>query len=848
MFRMALESVLHRKLRFALTAIAVVLGVAFVAGTYMLTDTMNTAFTTFFSTADSKIDVVVQSPTGLQNNLASWGDRQPVPETLLGTVQAAPGVHAAEGQVVGIAQIVDPSGTVVTTTGAPTLGLSATSNPELDTANLRTGRFPTGADEVAIDANTARTHSIKVGDQVRVLFQDNSSTFRVVGIFGIGELDSMAGATVAAFDMQRAQAVLGKTGFFDSIVVKANPGVSQDQLRTSVQQAVGSRFEVITGQQLADRTSQAINDEMGIFSTALLIFAGIALFVGGFIIFNTFAVVVAQRTRELGLLRCLGCTTPQLVGALLIEALIIGVLASLAGLVLGIAVCLGLTRLLAAVGMELPPAPLQIGVRTVVASLLVGVLVTLVAALGPALRTRRLSPVEALVSGLAAPGPVPLRRLLTGILLTTGGFGLVLFGAFANIESRLLPITAGALGLFLGIAGLSPIVVRPLSGLLGWPVTRLGHVPGRLGRENAMRSPVRTARTASALMVGMALVSFVAIFGASLKASTGAALDSIVAGDYVLTGASQLSGFSPQAAANVRGLAQVERVGEIRVGYVERNGVRTGIGGASAADLLDVARVTVKAGDVRAIDHSASVAIGSTVATAEGLRVGDTVTLTFERVGTQRLPIAAIYDDSQGSIGQYLLGLPTFEKNFVQQLDMMAIVKLKPGVALTSGGDSIHWALTAYPNVKVQDRATYRQQAMDQIDQLLTLLYALLALALVIALVGIVNTLALATFERIRELGLLRAVGMARHEVRRMVEWEAAIVSLLGALVGVVVGLVLAWVALKAMASSGLGVISIPSVQLVVFVVVAAVAGVLAAALPARRAARINVVSAIASS
>ena len=847
MFHLALTNVLHRKLRFALTALAVALGVAFVAGTYMLTDTMHAAFSTFFTQADAKVDLTVDSPSKLSTTTASWGDRQPLPESTISTVRGVPGVAAAEGMVQGSAQIVDKQGKVITTSGAPTLGMSTITNPALDTLTLRSGSRPIGGGQIGIDAQTARTHDLHVGDQVRILFPAGSGTFRIVGIFGVGELDSMAGATVVTFDLPVAQQALGKQGVVDAVLIKAQPSADIGQLRTAVQKAVGGGVEVLTGQQVADNTTKSIDQGLGFFSAMLMVFSSIAIFVGAFIIYNTFAVVVVERTRELGLLRSIGASTRQLIGSLLAEAAVVGLVASLAGIALGAGVCIGLTSLFAATGMELPPAPLQITARTVIVSLLVGVLVTVVASLGPALRTRKLSPVQALVSGLAAPGPMPLRRVITGTAMSAGGLAGVIYGAFAQIDNRLPFIGGGALLLFLGVAQLSPLIVRPVARVAGWPVAKLFGLSGRLGRENAMRSPVRTARTAAALVIGMALVSFVAIYGASLKASTGSMLDQLVTGDYVMTGTNQYTGFSPEAVRAIRLLPQVANVGEIRGGYAELKGSLVGVGGTQVSEMLDVTNLTVLEGNIRGLDTGASIAMGSTVAAVQGLHAGGTLTLSFDKVGVRTLPIAAIYDDSKGSVGEYLLGLNTFESVFGQQLDMMAIVKATSGAPPAQVSAALTKALAPYPNVKLQDRAAFRQSTMDQIDQLLTLLYALLVLAVVIALLGIVNTLALSTIERVRELGLLRAVGMGRREVRAMVRCEAVIVSFIGALIGLVVGVVLAVVALRALQDKGLGVLSLPWVQLAVFLAVGALAGVLAAVFPARRAARVDVVRAIAS-
>jgi putative ABC transport system permease protein len=850
--RVALRGALSRKLRLLLTALSIALGVGFVAGAYVLTDTMTYAFTSLFTKTGAKVDVYVQAPSHYSDQRLSWagGNRAPVPASLVAAVERAPGVKVASGEVIGFAQIVAKDGKAITTSGAPTLGTSAPGDPSLSSVTMRTGREPVRDGEISIDAQTARTHDFHVGDPVTVLFQGPTRSFTLVGIFGFDEVDSMAGATVVTFDLATAQQVMGKSDTYDDIAVKAAPGWSQERLRDSVAQAIGGRWEVITGQQQSNRTLDAVQQVLGFFSAAMLAFAAIALFVGAFIIFNTFSILVAQRTREFGLLRAIGASARQVVVVVIVEALAVGTLASLVGLGLGAGIAVLLTRLMGAIGIELPPAPLQYQTRTVLAAMAVGIGVTLLAALGPALRTRGLSPMAALQSGLTGERRRSARRRLTlGVPATAVGLGLLLAGMTGRTGHGLLLFLCGAVAIFLGATVLSPFVIRPTALAIGWPLARLFHLPARLGLRNAMRSPARTARTAAALMVGLALISLVTIVGASMKASATKAIDDVLTADYLVTPTAQGPGaaFSPQVAESIRPLPGVAAIGQIRAGFMERDGALQTLGGTDAASLAAVTNITVLSGDLLHIDKG-GVAIGKNVAAADGLGVGDVITMTFDATGPQRVPVVAVYDDAQGSArGEYLIGMRTFADNYTTRLDSFVAVKLAAGADSAAVGAMISKAISAYPNVQLQDHMAFRNSVLAQVDQLLALVYALLTLAVVISLLGIVNTLALSTIERGRELGLLRAVGMSRRDVRAMVRYEAVIVAVLGAVFGLVVGVLFAAVALAALRDSGLGVAAYPVGELAMFVALSALAGVLAAVVPARRASRVDILQAITS-
>ena len=602
---------------------------------------------------------------------------------------------------------------------------------------------------------------------------------------------------------------------------------------------------MLTGEELSEDAARAINDTFGRFlSTALLSFAFVALLVGAFLIFNTFTIIVAQRTRELALLRCLGASRRQVMTSVLLESLIVAVVASLVGLGLGVLIANGLKALLTGIlNFDLPTTGTVFLWRTVVVSLAVGIVVTLLAALLPARKATRVPPVAALQPETAfAPTHFRKRRIVLGVLVTLVGIALLLAGLFQNEGNRLVNVASGAVIVFFGVAILSPLIARPLARLIGWPFAKAFRLPGTLARENAMRNPRRTASTAAALMIGLALVTFVSIFAASIKASTTETLDRTIAADYILMN-DTFTPFSPDLATRLADQPELAAVVGVRLGAFKLDGATKQLIGIDPAAYDRVVKTEVLSGSIADL-QSGGLAVKEDVAEANGWTVGERVALQFPRGGTQQVPVKAIYKDNSVN-GDYLLSLADYERFYADQADSQILVQAAPGTDPAASRAAIDRVLADFPNVTVRDQAEYKAETARQIDQVVNLFFALLALAVVIALFGIVNTLGLSIFERIRELGLLRAVGATRRQVRSMIRWEAVIIAVLGAVLGLAVGVFFGWTIVRALRSVGITEFALPGGQLVIFVVFAALAGILAAVLPGRRAARIDVLRAI---
>ena len=844
MGKATLKGLLAHKFRLAATALAIVLGVSFVAGTYVLTDTINATFTNLFDEVTQGIDVAVRSRDVFTGQMGEV--RDPIPEEVLNEVKAVDGVRVAEGSVTGFAQFVDKDGKPVTTGGAPTLGVSISSAPELQAGTtVRSGRLPSGPNEMAVDAQTAEKHGFAVGDRVKVLLQGPARTFTVSGIIGFGSAGNLGGATLAGFTLPTAQEVLNREGRFDEIDVVAAEGTTPEQLRDRVRAVLDPRYEVLTGEELSAAQAAAINDTIGRFlSTALLAFAFVALLVGAFLIFNTFTIIVAQRTRELALLRCLGASRRQVMTSVLLESLIVAVVASLVGLGLGVLIANGLKALLTGIlNFDLPTTGTVFLWRTVIVSLAVGIVVTVLAALLPARKATRVPPVAALQPETAfAPTHFRKRRIVLGALVTLVGVALLLGGLFQNEGNRLVNVGSGAVIVFFGVAILSPLIARPLARLIGWPFAKAFGLSGTLARENAMRNPRRTASTAAALMIGLALVTFVSIFAASIKASTTETLDRTIAADYILMNDS-FTPFSPDLATRLADQPELAAVVGVRLGAFKLNGATKQLIGIDPAAYDRVVKTEVLSGSIADL-QSGGLAVKEDVAKANGWTVGERVALQFPRGGTQQVTVKAIYKDNSVN-GDYLLSLADYERFYADQADSQILVQAAPGTTPAASRAAIDRVLVDFPNVTVRDQAEYKAETARQIDQVVNLFYALLALAVVIALFGIVNTLGLSIFERIRELGLLRAIGATRRQVRSMIRWEAVIIAVLGAVLGLAVGLFFGWTIVRALRSVGITEFAVPGGQLVIFVVFAALAGILAAVLPGRRAARIDVLRAI---
>ena len=841
MFRAAIRSLLARKIRLLLTGLSVVLGVGFMAGTFVLTDTMTRAFNDLFETTYAQIDVLVRSENAFTAQTSSLEERESIPEAVLPEVEGVPGVARAVGDVVGYAQIVDPAtGDVIGTFGPPT---AASGWNDLNGFTLGPGGSPPrGPDQVVIDAGTAESNDIGVGDQVQILFQGPPGEFQVVGVASYGDGGSLLGATWALFDLPTAQQVLGKEGELDSISVVAEEGVSGVDLQRRIAEVLPDGAEAVTAATVTSEAQDQVSTGLGFLRTAFLVFAFVALFVGAFIIFNTFAIIVAQRTRELALFRALGASGRQVMTSVMIEALVIGIVSSIVGVLVGVGIAILLKSALNATGFEIPSSGTAILPRTFVVSVLVGTLVTVIAALVPARRAARVAPIEALREAQDRPGRSLRFRIVSGVVVLALGVIPLLYGLFGRPDEALQLVGIGVALTFVGVAMLTPLISRPIAGTVGLPIRRTG-VPGKLGRENSMRNPRRTAATASALMIGLGLVVFVAVFGASAKASTTVVLERTLRADFILTSPT-FTGFSTSAAEDLREVEGVETVSEVRQAEAKVDGGTVFVTGIDPQTFDEVSELGVLQGSVTDLVRPNAIAVHEDIAANEGWGIGDPVTVEWPATGEVELEVAVIYEEN-GLIGDWVTSLETYDANVAQELDLFVLVRAAPGTDLAAFQSGLESALETYPNIEVQDQASFRDMYADFLNQLLNLVTALLLFAVIIALFGVMNTLYLSIYERTRELGLLRAVGLTRRQTRSMVRWEAVIISIMGALLGVVIGILFGVALQQALAPEGFSELGIPGGQLAFYVVFAAVLGVVFAIFPARRAAKLNVLHAI---
>lgn len=844
MNRVTLKGLLAHKLRLALTALSVVLGVAFVSGTLVLTDTMRHTFDELFSDVLANVDVTVRAKSGFgEADTNADTARETLPEALVETVNAVPGVKVAEGAVGGYAQIVTPAGEAITTSGAPTLGLNWSTNPDLSSLKLRTGREPEQGGEVVVDVSTAEKHGLAIGQEVTILFRTGNERFRIVGLTGFGRADNLAGATIAAFDFRTAQRVLGKVGIVDTIDAAAAGDVTALALRDRIEEAMPSSAEAVTSDQVAQEGSEAVKDGLSFFGKFLLTFAGISLFVGSFIIFNTFSILVAQRTRELALLRALGASQAQVLRSVLGEAFLVGVVSSAVGLGLGVVFAVGLKSLLSAFGIDLPSTSMQFLPRTVIASFVVGVGVTLVAAVAPARRASKVAPIAALREPTDAGADSLRTQAIVGAAVTALGGLFLAIGLFGSDDNPLPRVGFGAALAFLGVTILSPFVARPLASAIGAPLTRRGRRAPRLGRENAMRNPRRTASASAALMIGLGVVGAATVLAASVKESSSKVFDRSVAADYTLSTDQSMAAISPLLAEQLARLPELAAVTELAAGEWRLDGSRKGVYGTTTATVDQTLNVQMTSGDLAALQRG-ELLVEDTAAEENQLTVGTVVPMTFARTGTQDVRVGGTYERNE-LLGTYLLSLEMFDANYTDRLDFVVLAKTAPGVAADAARSALERVAADYPNLKVQDRARVKEENRRGVDQLLNLISALLMLSIIVALFGIVNTLVLSVLERTRELGLLRAVGMTRRQVRTMVRTESIITSVMGAVLGLAIGVLFGVAIQKALESEGVDALVIPVGSLVTYVLAAAVAGVLAAVGPARKAARLDVLQAI---
>jgi putative ABC transport system permease protein len=844
MLRVALKGLLGHKLRFALTTLAVVLGVTFVAGSFVLTDSIERAFGTLLNTAYETSDLVVRGQAPIDDiTVEQPGQGPTVPASVVDEIAAVDGVAVVDGFVQDSARIVGADGEPIGIPGPPKFGVSWSDQP--GPLTLKEGDPPRGPDEVAVDAVSADQGELQIGDEIEIILPTGVETFTLVGITGFGDSDNLLGATMAVFDLGTAQALFDKEGRFDEVAVVAAEDVQVTTLRDRVTAAIGDDFEVVTVADRINQDQESIGTALGFINTALLAFAAVALFVGAFIIANTFTIVVAQRLREFALLRAVGASSRQVRLAVLVEALAVGVLASTLGLLLGIGFASLLRSLLAGFGLDLPSGELVVAGRTVVASYLVGMVVTAAAALGPARRASRVAPVEAMRGAAVAEGGLSRRRSLGGAVLVVAGAVLLGVGLALDVDDRIAYVGAGAFVSMLGVAALAPLVADPFARLVGAAMDRLG-VAGRLATGNARRNPKRTAATASALMIGLALVSFVTILAASISATVNDLLAEQFRADFILRADEFATMPIPdQLVEELRSDPAIGPVSGLTWTQVLEDEQQRGISAVDPDTIEQLLALGVEQGEVSRLARPDTLFVQTEALADAGRSVGDTVPVTFPSGEEVELTVIGTFEASDFVGGTYVVGEATLRSH---------VASARPGVLLAGAAGDLEAARgtidaveDAFPGVNAQDQAEFRQEQEDQIGQLLGLMMVLLALAIVIALLGIANTLALSVFERTREVGLLRAVGMTRRQVRRMVRWESVIVALFGAVLGLVVGTGFGWAVVTALEEEGIDRLVIPGGQLAIYVVAAGVAGVVAAVFPAWRAARLDVLRAVTS-
>src|SRR3954447_6089313 len=851
MWRVTFRGLAAKKFRLVLTSLAVVLGVAFMAGTFVLTDTLGNVFDDLFANTTRGVDAVVRAKEPFKpSNEQGGGEvtRPPVPDSLVDVVRGVDGVDLAQGNLQeGYALVTGKDGEAIVNQ-APTLGVAW--YPQKRAVNqsleLVKGRQARTSNEVALDLKTFEDGGFKLGDKVQISFLTvPPREFDLVGTFLFGgKKDALAGATISAFEPTAAQELMNRSGQWDVVEARADSGVSQTELRDRIQQTLKDEglakdYESLTGDDLAKEQANDIKDNLSFFNTFLLIFAIVALFVGAFVIYNTFSITIAQRIRELGLLRALGASGRQVTSSLLVESLTVGALSSVLGILLGIAIVKPLEALLSAFGIDLPSGPLQILPRTIIVSFIVGTGVTLLSSLAPARRASQIAPIAAL-RDQAYDASSGRRRYIWGtVVLGLAMFALAI-GLFGGGSALLVGV--GALLTFIAVSMLSPLVAAPAARLLTAPATRTHAITGVLARENAERNPRRTASTAAALMIGLTLVTAVSVLAASFKSSFRSAIEDQTTADFILS-SSSFNGFSPEAANRVREQLPGSTVVQYRFGTLEIAGNGTGVLGASP-NFWKMSDVKIRPGAHRGGFNNGGVLVYKDEAKSKGYKLGDTVDVKFpDGPGTVR--VQGIFDDKKPmpSSSDYILSLADWD-HFTDPVDFYVGVLKPPGVSTAKAAKVVNRIADNIGGIEADNKAEFIDRQLSQFNKILGLMYVLLLLAVVIALVGIVNTLALSIYERTREIGLLRAVGMSRVQLRRMIRGEALIVATFGSLLGLGIGLVFGFLLITALSDEGVS-FSIPFVQLVIFLILAGFAGLLAGVPPARRAARLDVLHAI---
>jgi putative ABC transport system permease protein len=844
MIAVALKGLAGRKVRALLTAFAIVIGVTMVSGTLVLTDTIQKGFDGIFTASYEQTDAVI---AGKEIVKGSQSGAATVPASLLAQVRALPEVAAAGGTIAPVAsnkaEIFGRDGKPVGSAGAPQFALGTDASlPQFSPLNLKTGQWPEGPRQVALDAGTAASENFKVGDTVAVSTLGAKRRYEVTGIATFGAVNSLGDATMAIWDLATAQTLLDKEGRFDGISIAAKAGTSPDELLRAVQPLVPRSLEVKDSEQQAAADADETNVIVNAIRYFLLGFGAIALFVGAFVIFNTLSITVAQRTREFATLRTLGASRKQVMRSVVIEGLVIGLLASVLGLFAGF----GLAKLLSAIGGELPEAGMVFSLRTVLISLALGTAVTLLASITPALRATRVAPIAAVREGSTLPpSRFAAHSLNTAGVVIAASVAAIAVGIFASGLGTMavaLLLGIGIVALFVGVALAAPHMVKPLTRLVGLPARRGGGVAGDLASANSVRNPSRTASTAAALMIGLTLVTVVAVLGAGLRSTVESAVTEQVNAPYIVDGieGAPFEAAEGDALARVSGVSTAShvRIDKALVAGEEKD--VTGVDPATIARFYDFAWTD---GSDAAVGQLATggALVTQTYADDQHVTIGDQLPIQTASGDKRTVVIRGIYDppEIEQMLGSITIGQQAFDAVFPQPKNKLTFL---------AAGPDANQALTAaaadFSDANVHTGAAFAKDYTEGFSSFLNFLYVLLAFSVVVSLFGMVNTLVLSVFERTRELGMLRTIGMTRRQARRMIRHESIITALIGAALGLPLGIFLAMLVTQALSQYDIAT-AIPLPELVGFTVVAILAGLGAAIMPARRASRLNVLDAL---
>lgn len=841
MFRAALKGVSANKLRLTLTAIAIVIGVMLVSGSFVFSATIQDGFDTLLTDANQGIDVTVR-PVQPEFGFEQVTMREDTLDIVLGV----DGVAEAEGSVETLAaQVVGDDGDPVGGgQGPPTIGVSWTQSEPMNPMTITSGVDPSGPGEVVLDDTTAERAGVTVGELVTILGVTGAEEFTLVGTARFGEANALLGATLSMFDIETAQSFFGLEGLLSGINIRAAEGVSAADLVTRLTAELPDGVEALT---IEDANQEALDDigqQLNFFNIAVLVFALIAIFVGAFIIYNTFKIIVAQRTRELALLRAVGATARQVTRLVVLEALVVAVIASIVGVVAGILLAFLLGNL-----FEIPTGNLTIPPSGVIIAMAVGIGVTLASALFPARKAARVPPVAAMSQELARPSRRSTRtRAVVGTVVTLLGVLALAGGLFG--EGGIALVGLGALVVFLGVAVLAHLAARPIAAILGWPLPRLFGATGKLAQENTRSQPRRVATTASALMVGIALVVFVAILAESIVESIEQTIFADFPADFTAASTNFQIGMSPAFTDQLRGLDELQTVSAVQAGLAgevridDSNQFLIGVEPDTVEEVWAIGASPASLGGLATID---TVLVQSETIIEKGWAVGDEITVEYAVVGKVPTTIVGTFDVETygGQPISYMVATGTYRTNINDEFDNRSFALVAEGVTLEEARVVVDAVADDYPNVVVETKSEFVASTEAQINTLLIVVWALLGFTVIIAVLGIINTLALSIYERTREIGLLRAVGMVRRQVWGMISAEAVIISLFGAIMGIGLGIMFGWAVVRSLADEGLGAFDIPWVQLIAVVILSAIAGLFAALYPGWKASRLDVLEAI---